>query len=430
MIGGIEQIEISSGTELVATHPRDWGAEHTAYDPRHYLALLERKPGAFDFARPLEQWELPLCFRLLRRRLEADLGSKGTREFIKVLRLMERASLGELTGAVEVGAHDRRHQRRRGRADPLPPRGAAGRAVQPRRAPAPEVRPDRPARPHPLRGAHRDRSMTMKPLETKSLVLLRHHLKALRLPTIGAEAEKVAAQAAADNQDHLSYLLQLCELELLEREKRAAERRLKAARFPTTKTLEGFDFTARPSVNKRLVAELARCEYIDQRENILLVGNPGTGKSHLATALAAEACARGYKVHFYRATELVTTLIEARDERSFLRLKTQLAKLDLLVLDELGYVPASKVGAELLFDVISTAYERTSMIVTTNLPFESWTEVLGSERLTGATLDRLTHRCRIIETKGESYRLHDAKTRSRSRSNPNAPLTLPTSPIN
>ena len=106
-------------------------------------------------------------------------------------------------------------------------------------------------------------------------------------------------------------------------------------------------------------------------------------------------------------------MIEARDERSFLRLKTQLAKLDLLVLDELGYVPATKVGAELLFDVISTAYERASMIVTTNLPFESWTEVLGSERLTGATLDRLTHRCHITETRGESYRLHDAK-RTRS----------------
>jgi hypothetical protein len=143
--------------------------------------------------------------------------------------------------------------------------------------------------------------------------------------------------------------------------------------------------------------------------------------------LAAEACARGYKVRFYPATELVRTLIKARDERSFLRLKT---KLDLLVLDELGYVPASKVGAELLFDVISTAYERTSMIVTTNLPFESWTEVLGSERLTGATLDRLTHRCRIIETKGESYRLHDAKTRSRRRPNPDSELTLPTSPTN
>jgi DNA replication protein DnaC len=253
----------------------------------------------------------------------------------------------------------------------------------------------------------------MKTLETKSVVLLHHHLKSLRLPTIAAECEKVAKQAATDNVDHLSYLLQLLELELLDREKRAAERRLKAARFPTIKTLETFDFAARPSVNKILIAELARCEYIDKRENILMIGNPGTGKSHLATALAAQACQKGYRVRFFRTTELVTALIEARDERSFTRLKAQLAKLDLLVLDELGYVPATKVGAELLFDVISTAYERTSLIVTSNLPFESWTEVLGSERLTGATLDRLTHRCRIIETKGESYRLSDAKARTR-----------------
>ena len=252
----------------------------------------------------------------------------------------------------------------------------------------------------------------MKTTEAKSVVLLHHHLKALRLPTVAAECEKVASWAAADNADHLSYLLRLTELELLEREKRAAERRVKAARFPNIKTLETFDFASRPSVNKVLIAELMRCEYIDKKENILMVGNPGTGKSHLATALAAQACAKGYRVRFIRTTELVTALIEARDERSFLRLKGQFAKLDLLVLDELGYVPASKVGSELLFDVISTAYERTSLIVTTNLPFESWTEVLGSERLTGATLDRLTHRCRIIETKGESYRLQDAKART------------------
>lgn len=254
----------------------------------------------------------------------------------------------------------------------------------------------------------------MKSLESKSVVLLQHHLKALRLPTVASECEKVARQAAADNVDHLTYLLQLFELELLDREKRAAERRLKAAKFPTIKTLENFDFTARPSVNKMLIAELARCEWIDKRENVILIGNPGTGKSHLATALAVAACTKGYKVRFYRTTELVTALIEARDERSFTRLKNQLARLDLLVLDELGYVPASKVGAELLFDVISSAYERASLIVTSNLPFESWTEVLGSERLTGATLDRLTHRCQIIETKGESYRLHDAKARGRS----------------
>jgi len=266
----------------------------------------------------------------------------------------------------------------------------------------------------------------MKSIESKSMVLLSHHLKVLRLPTMNTEAKKVAAQCAGDNVDHLSYLLQLCELELLERERRSADRRLKAANFPTHKSLDTFDFSARPSVNKMEVTELARCEFIDKRENVLLVGNPGTGKSHLAISLATAACAKGYKVRFYRATELVTALIEARDERSFLRIKAQLAKLDLLVVDELGYVPASKVGAELLFDVISTAYERTSLIVTTNLPFESWTEVLGSERLTGATLDRLTHRCRIIETKGESYRLHDAKKRTR-RTTPTTVIDSPES---
>ncbi len=256
----------------------------------------------------------------------------------------------------------------------------------------------------------------MKKLEATSLVLLQHHLKALRLPTITAECEKLARQAAAENADHLTYLLQLSELELLERERKAAERRLKAARFPTVKTLAGFDFAARPSVNKLLLCELARCEYIERRENVLFVGNPGTGKTHLAIALAMAACAQGYRVRFFRLTELVTLLMEARDERSLLGLKARLAKLDLLVLDELGYVPASKIGAELLFDVISSAYERSSLIVTTNLPFESWTEVLGSERLTGATLDRLTHRCQIIETKGESYRLRDAKAKLRKDS--------------
>lgn len=254
----------------------------------------------------------------------------------------------------------------------------------------------------------------MKKIETKSLVLLKHHLKALRMPALHGECEKVAARCATDNVDHLGFLLQMCEMELLDRERRAAERRLKAARFPSHKTLENFDFTAQPSINKTLVSELMRCAYIDERENILLVGNAGTGKTHLATALAIEACGRGKRVRFFRITELVTQMIEARDQRDLGRLRKQLARLDLLVLDELGYVPASKLGAELLFDVISTAYERASLIITTNLPFEQWTEVLGSERLTGAALDRLTHRCHIIECNGESYRLKDAQRRRRS----------------
>jgi len=254
----------------------------------------------------------------------------------------------------------------------------------------------------------------MSKTETKSTVLLKHHLKALKLPTMLAEAEKIAHRCAADNADHLAFLLQLVELELIERERKAAERRLKAARFPATKMLDEFDFASRPSVNKPKVLELVKGEYLDRRENILLVGPSGTGKTHLATAFGMAACSQGRKVRFFRVTELVTLLMEAKEERQLMRLRQLLAKLDLLVLDELGYVPASKVGAELLFDVIATAYERNSLIVTTNLPFENWTEVLGSERLTGAALDRLTHRCHILETMGESYRLQDAKRRRRA----------------
>ena len=255
----------------------------------------------------------------------------------------------------------------------------------------------------------------MKMLETKSTVLLKHHLKALKLPTFHGECEKVAARCATENVDHLGFLLQLCELELITREKRSAERRLKWARFPNTKTLEDFKFEAQPSLNRVLIGELLRGEYIDKRESVIFVGNPGTGKSHLATVLGMAACQQGKKVRFWRIAELITQLMEAREERLLTRMKTQLAKLDLMILDELGYVPTSKLGSELLFDVISTAYERTSVIVTTNLPFEQWTEVLGSERLTGAVLDRLTHRCHILEASGESYRLKDARRRSSGR---------------
>ncbi len=255
----------------------------------------------------------------------------------------------------------------------------------------------------------------MSKIETKSTVLLKHHLKRLKLPTMNAECEKIAARAAQDNVDHLAFLLQLCELELIERERKAAQRRLKAARFPGHKLLDEFDFQARPSVNKPLVLQLLQGDYLEQRENILLVGPSGTGKTHLAMSLGIAACGQGKKVRFFRVTELITLLLEAKEERQLLRLRQQLGKLDLLILDELGYVPASKAGAELLFDVIATAYERNSLIITTNLPFENWTEVLGSERLTGATLDRLTHRCHIVETKGESYRLQDAKRRRRAK---------------
>lgn len=251
----------------------------------------------------------------------------------------------------------------------------------------------------------------MKTSHAVNLVLLKHHLKCLRLPTVSAECEKTARQCAAEGVDHLGYLLRVCELELIERERKAGARRLKAARFPTVKTAAEFDFAAQPTVNQGLTLELMKCEFISRKENVLLIGTAGTGKTHLATAIGIEACGQGKRVRFARVAELVTQLLEAREERQLSRMRVQLAKLDLLILDELGYVPASKAGSELLFDVISTLYERSSVIVTTNLPFEQWTEVLDNERLTGAALDRLTHRCHILETGGESYRLRDARRR-------------------
>lgn len=258
-------------------------------------------------------------------------------------------------------------------------------------------------------------------MTTKATVLLEHHLKALKLPTMLREYAPMAATCSKDREDYPGYLLRLTERELLDRERRAAERRLKDACFPVVKTIDSFDFKAQPSVNEPLVRELLRGEYIDRRENLLLVGNSGTGKTHLATALGFAACAQGKRVRFWTVTQLVTQLLERREERSLERLQRQLERYQVLILDELGYVPFTKAGAELLFDVISRAYERNSLIVTTNLPFESWAEVMGSERLTGALLDRLTHRVHILEANGESYRLKDAKRGLRRQADRSAP---------
>ena len=248
--------------------------------------------------------------------------------------------------------------------------------------------------------------------QSKSTVLLQHYLKLLKLPSMLREYEKLAEVCQKEKTDYQTFLLRLAEREIQDREVRAAERRVKAARFPVVKTLDTFEFDAQPSVNPMLVRELVRGEYIDRRENVLLIGNSGTGKTHLASALAFAACQQGRRVRFFTATGLVTHLLEQREERALERFHKRLEHLHVMLIDELGYVPFSKMGAELLFEVVSRAYERTSLIVTTNLPFESWTEVMGNDRLTGALLDRLTHRIHILEANGESYRLRESKRRS------------------
>ncbi len=246
-------------------------------------------------------------------------------------------------------------------------------------------------------------------------LLLEHHLKALKLPTILREYASVAALCGQERSDYAAFLLRLTERELIDRERRATERRIRDAQFPVIKTLDTFVFTAQSSLNEALVRELLGGEYIAKKENVLLIGNPGTGKTHIATALGFAACSQGKRVRFTTVTGLVTQLLEARESRFLQRLTRQLQKLDLFILDELGYVPFSKTGAELLFDVISHAYERTALIVTTNLPFENWTEIMGSERLTGALLDRLTHRVHILEANGQSYRLKDAQKKLKNK---------------
>ncbi len=255
-------------------------------------------------------------------------------------------------------------------------------------------------------------------------LLLAHHLKVLKLPTFLREYDKLARQCAVEGLDHVRYLLRLAELELIDRERRVVERRIKEARFPAVKSLDSFDFTAIASLNKTLVLELARSEYVTRRENVIALGNSGTGKSHIALGLGLAACQKGLSVGFVTAAALVHELLEARDEKRLLRLQRQLASYKLLIIDELGYVPLSPSGAEMLFEVFSQRYERGSTIVTSNLPFDEWTSVFGSDRLTGALLDRLTHHVHILEMNGDSYRLAQSKRRSRqSRSDPKPDAT-------
>ncbi len=245
-------------------------------------------------------------------------------------------------------------------------------------------------------------------------ILLAHHLKTPRLPTFPREYEKVARQCAAEGLDHVRFLARLVELELIDRERRMVERRIKAAKFPVAKSPDSFDFKAIPALNKARVLELARREWIERRENVIALGPSGTGKTHVALGLGLAACQRGLSTGFTTAATLVHKLMEARDERRLPRLQKQMVAGTLPIIDELGFVPPSKTGAELLFELISQRYERGATLITSNLPFDEWTGTFGSERLTGARLDRLTHHVNILEMNGDSYRLSQSRARGNS----------------
>lgn len=240
------------------------------------------------------------------------------------------------------------------------------------------------------------------------LALLKTNLKQLRLPTMLAEFEQLAREAAEGSQTFAQFLLRLTELEVTTRTTNALAKRIHDAGFPTGKTLETFDFSAMPSVNKQQILELARGEWIAQRYNCCFVGNSGLGKSHLAESLARAACLEGYRVRFFIAASLVNKLEAAQQQHQLDRFLTQLDRADLLVVDELGYLSFSRSGAELLFQVFAERYERRSLMITSNLAFSEWDQIFQGERMTAALLDRLTHRCHVFEMHGESYRFREA----------------------
>ena len=236
-------------------------------------------------------------------------------------------------------------------------------------------------------------------------LLVQHNLKALNLTNMARNLEQQLRQARDGGIDYGQFLLELTELELRIRSENSEKRRLKEAKFPLLKPLEAFDFEAVPELDKRLVRDLAAGDYLKDRRNVILMGKSGAGKTHLATALGIEACRQSKRVRFVTGYALANELVEARTERDLSRLLGKFARLDLLILDELGYVPFSKEGAELLFQILAERHERGSVIITTNLGFADWTQVFGDPNMTAALLDRLTHRAHIIECTWDSYRL-------------------------
>ena len=237
--------------------------------------------------------------------------------------------------------------------------------------------------------------------------------KELKLSTILSEYEAVARQAQDGDWGFELFLAELLEREVIKRRENAARRRLKEAHFPDVKTLDQLDFTALKGVSKTKIQALSSGQFIDDAEDVVIIGPIGTGKTHLAIALGVEAAKRRTRVAFVRAADLVRQLVEARDDRQLTRLYRRFQRVELLIIDELGFVPFDKTEAELLFNLLAERYERRSTIVSSNLSFGEWVQVFGSEKLTTALLDRLSHHAHVLTTRGSSYRSNKRRSKDK-----------------
>ena len=239
--------------------------------------------------------------------------------------------------------------------------------------------------------------------------------KVLHLPTVAAQCAQLAEQAVRERRSHLGFLEALLQAELEEREQRLVERRIREARLPRMKLLEEFDFAQCPKISPQQIHGLAEGGYIERAEPIILIGDSGTGKTHLLTGLAVAACRQKRRVRFATAAALINELVEAKHQLQLGRVLARWARYDLIAIDEVGYVPLAEVGSEFLFQVIAERAEKTAVIVTTNLPFSEWTQVIPNARLCKALIDRITDRAHIIETGAESYRFRRTLEKRKGR---------------
>ena len=236
-------------------------------------------------------------------------------------------------------------------------------------------------------------------------LLLEEHLKILRLPSFLNSYPRVADESARGNRSYVEFLAILAEEEVNKRTENAIARRIKTAKFPVIKTLDAFDFAAQPSVNKKEIIQLAECHFIAEKNNIIFVGPCGTGKTHLSVAIGLVACSKGYRVYFDTAAGLINSLIEAKNEYRLSKKLAQLCRFDLIICDELGYIPFDRQGTDLLFQLVAARYEQGLLIITTNLPFSDWTNVFNDAATAAAVIDRVVHHSVIVQITGESFRL-------------------------
>ena len=237
--------------------------------------------------------------------------------------------------------------------------------------------------------------------------LLNDNLKSLKLSTMIRNLQSHLRQAKQDKLDYDEFLLNLTEAEVQVRKENGRKRRLREAKFPLSKPLETFNFEAAPDLDARLIKELSGCEYIEKKRNVIFMGKSGTGKTHLATGLGMEACKQGIRTRFVTGCGLANELIEARDEKLLGRVVKRYASYGLLIIDELGYVPFSKEGAQLIFQILAERHERKPVMITTNMGFGDWTQIFGDPSMTAALLDRITHKAHVINCSWESYRLKE-----------------------